>query len=96
MSSNGYATIEAFDNVISELEHFKTEVQNGSATMCSSGQMIVDGTDGKDINSLKAQKKILLTVQKYQAIIDKASRLQHNLASSRDHIWRLIQDGKNI
>ena len=56
MSSNGYATIEAFDNVISELEHFKTEVQNGCAAMCSSGQMIVDGTDGKDINSLKAQK----------------------------------------
>ncbi len=96
MSSNGYATIEAFDNVISELEHFKTEVQNGCAAMCSSGQMIVDGTDGKDINSLKCQKKILQTVQKYYAIIDKASRLQHNLKSSRDHIERLIREGRNI
>ena len=80
MSSNGYATIEAFDNVISELEHFKTEVQNGCAAMCSSGQM----------------KKILQTVQKYYAIIDKASRLQHNLKSSRDHIERLIREGRNI
>lgn len=96
MSSNGFATINAFNNVISELECFKTEVNTGCATMSLCGQMIVDATDGKDMNSLRAQKKILQTVQKYQSIIDKASRLQHDLVSSREHIERLIQLGNDI
>lgn len=96
MSSNGYATVSAYENVIGELNSFKTEVQNGCAAMCSCANMIVDATEGKDINSLKAQKKILQTVGRYQEIIDKASALQHDLENNKGIIIDLIRAGSDI
>lgn len=96
MSSNGYATVSAYDNFISELNNFKTEVQNGCATMCSCGNMVVAATEGKDINSLKAQKKILQTVQKYQDIINKATALQRDLENNKQIIIDLINAGRDI
>lgn len=93
---NGYAEVQSYDNFISELNNFCVELQNCCATLIKSGQLIVDGTDSKDLPSLKAQKKLVLIAKDYQAIIDDAKKLANDLGQERDEIIKIMQEANNF
>ncbi len=93
---NGYAELQAYDSFIAEIQNFCRGLEECCATLIKSGQLMVDGTDGKDLTSLKAQKKLAEVAKEYQVIIQNAQNLASQLGVEREEVARLLQEANNI
>lgn len=93
---NGYAKIDAYNGFINALNNFSNEINESCQIMAAAAQTCVDGTDGRDVSSLKAQKKVLMCIKDYQELINRAARLAQMISQERDELIDIIREAQKL
>ena len=89
-----YSDLKVYDEMISELKDFSTNVTEACEGMKAQGNAYVQILN--DNVSMNALKRIVKTIKRYQSAVEKANQLAVTLQQERDELEEILKKSERM